>query len=84
MGRTARFQEILSRLTMIDECFAEDEAGLGLRLLPGRFVLFLAIFAAARWPMRCLWQFGAGRRPPGLRPVPGRPVAAKVIRGRGR
>jgi hypothetical protein len=52
--------------------------------LPGRFVLFLAIFAAVRWSMRCLWQFGAGRWPPGLRPVPGRPLAAKVIRGRGR
>jgi len=32
MGQTARFQEVLRRLTMIDEGFAEDEAGLGLRL----------------------------------------------------
>src|SRR5215470_2028979 len=32
MGQTARFQEILRRLTIIDEGFAEDEAGLGLRL----------------------------------------------------
>ena len=30
MGQTARFQEILRRLAMIDEGFVEDEAGLGL------------------------------------------------------
>jgi alkylhydroperoxidase/carboxymuconolactone decarboxylase family protein YurZ len=30
MGRTARFQEILRRLTMIDEGFVEAEARLGL------------------------------------------------------
>ena len=30
MGQTVRFQEILRRLAMIDEGFAEDQAGLGL------------------------------------------------------
>ena len=30
MDQTARFQEILRRLAMIDEGFVEDEAGLGL------------------------------------------------------
>jgi 4-carboxymuconolactone decarboxylase len=30
MGQTARFQESLRRLAMIDEGFVEDEAGLGL------------------------------------------------------
>jgi 4-carboxymuconolactone decarboxylase len=30
MGQTARFQEILRRLAMIDEGFVEDEAGFGL------------------------------------------------------
>src|ERR1700751_3569466 len=30
MDQTARFQEILRRLAMIDEVFVEDEAGLGL------------------------------------------------------
>ncbi len=30
MGQTARFQETLRRLAMIDESFVEDEAGLGL------------------------------------------------------
>jgi 4-carboxymuconolactone decarboxylase len=30
MGQTARFQEILRRLAMIDEGFVEGEAGLGL------------------------------------------------------
>jgi len=32
MGQTARFQETLRRLAMIDEGFVEDEAGLGLGL----------------------------------------------------
>src|ERR1700753_2432383 len=32
MGQAARFQETLRRLTMIDEGFVEDEAGLGLGL----------------------------------------------------
>ena len=32
MGQTARFQETLRRLAMIDEGFVEDEAGLGLAL----------------------------------------------------
>ena len=30
MGQTARFQEILRRLAMIDEVFVEDDAALGL------------------------------------------------------
>ena len=30
MGQTARFQEVLRRLAMIDEGFVEEEAGLGL------------------------------------------------------
>ncbi len=30
MGQTARFQETLRRLAMIEECFVEGEAGLGL------------------------------------------------------
>jgi alkylhydroperoxidase/carboxymuconolactone decarboxylase family protein YurZ len=32
VGQTVRFQETLRRLTMIDEGFAEDRAGLGLGL----------------------------------------------------
>jgi alkylhydroperoxidase/carboxymuconolactone decarboxylase family protein YurZ len=32
MGQTARFQETLRRLAMIDEGFVKDEAGLGLGL----------------------------------------------------
>jgi 4-carboxymuconolactone decarboxylase len=32
MGQTARFQETLRRLAMIDEGFAEEQAGLGLGL----------------------------------------------------
>ena len=32
MGQTARFQETLRRLAMIDEGFVEDQAGLGLGL----------------------------------------------------
>jgi len=32
MGQTVRFQEILRRLTMIDEGFVEDQAALGLGL----------------------------------------------------
>src|SRR5664279_5105670 len=32
MEQTARFQETLRRLAMIDECFVEDAAGLGLGL----------------------------------------------------
>ena len=40
MSHTARFQETLRRLAMIDESFVEDEAGLGLRLgLAGTSVL---------------------------------------------
>ena len=32
MSQTARYQETLRRLAMIDEGFVEDEAGLGLAL----------------------------------------------------
>jgi 4-carboxymuconolactone decarboxylase len=32
MGQTARFQQTLRRLAMIDESFVQDEAGLGLGL----------------------------------------------------
>ena len=32
MGQAVRFQEILRRLAIIDEGFAEDRAGLGLGL----------------------------------------------------
>jgi hypothetical protein len=32
VGQTARFQEILRRLAMIDEQIVEDQAGLGLDL----------------------------------------------------
>jgi 4-carboxymuconolactone decarboxylase len=35
MSQTARFQETLRRLAMIDECFVEDQAGLGLNPVPG-------------------------------------------------
>ena len=35
MGETARFQETLRRLAMIDEAFVEDGAGLGLGLARG-------------------------------------------------
>ena len=38
MGQIVRFQEILRRLAIIDEGFAEDQAGLGLGL-PGSRVL---------------------------------------------
>ena len=36
MGQTARFQEILRRLAIIDEGFVEDQAGLGLGLPASR------------------------------------------------
>ena len=36
MGQTARFQEILRRLAIIDEGFVEDHAGLGLGLPASR------------------------------------------------
>ena len=38
MGRTARFQEVLRRLAIVDEGFAGDQAGLGLGV-PGAWVL---------------------------------------------
>jgi len=50
MGQTARFQETLRKLTMIDEVFVEGDAGLGLGL--GRTVCLDARTAA-------LLQFGA-------------------------
>ena len=36
MGETVRFQEILRRLAIIDECFVEDQAGLGLGVAASR------------------------------------------------
>ena len=38
MGQTARFQEILRRLAIIDEGFVEDQAGLGLGLPSSQFL----------------------------------------------
>ena len=38
MGQTARFQEILRRLAIIDEGFAEDHAGLGLGVAASRLL----------------------------------------------
>ena len=38
MGQIVRYQEILRRLAIIDEGFAEDQAGLGLGLPASRFL----------------------------------------------
>ena len=67
MGQTARFQETLRRLAMIDEGFVVDEARLGVawsshrRWIPGRR-------RCCRWGCRwrsvhrrCAWKWGAGR-----------------------
>jgi hypothetical protein len=59
MGHTARFQETLRRLAMIDEGFVEDEAGLGLRL-------GLAGTSALDAKTAALLQLGC-RRPSGRR-----------------
>jgi 4-carboxymuconolactone decarboxylase len=61
MGQTVRFQEILRRLAIIDECVVEQHAGLGLGL-PGARVLDaktaelvrVAAVAATGAPAACL------------------------------
>ena len=67
MGQTARFQETLRRLAMIDEGFVEDEAGLGLGLagtsaLDPRTAALLQVAAsvAIGSPAVCL-EWSAGR-----------------------
>lgn len=67
MGQTVRFQETLRRLTMIDEGFVEDEAGLGLSLAgesaleaKTAVLLQLAAFVALGSPAVCL-EWSAGR-----------------------
>ena len=46
MNQTVRFQEILRRLAIIDEGFAEDQAGLGLGL-PASWLLDVFVLHAA-------------------------------------
>src|SRR5215469_13003976 len=66
MGQTVRFQEILRRLTMIDEGFVEDQAVLGLSLtrvsaLDARTAALLCLGASAAIgaPGACLeWSTG--------------------------
>ena len=67
MGQTARFQETLRRLAMIDEGFVEDEAGLRLgqagasALDPKTAALLqLGVSAAIGSPAVCL-QWSTGR-----------------------
>ena len=61
MGQTARFQETLRRLAMIDEGFVEDEAGLGLSLAKTSALdprtaalLHVAVLVAIGSPAVCL------------------------------
>jgi len=58
MGQTVRFQENLRRLAMIDEGFAEDEAGLGLGLAK-RSALDPRTAPCCTW--RCWWPSGHRR-----------------------
>ncbi len=66
MGQTARFQETLRRLAMIDEGFVTDEAGLGLGLVKTSVLdpqtaalLQLAVLVAMGSPAVCLeWSTG--------------------------
>jgi len=67
MGQTARFQETLRRLAMIDEGFVEDEAGLGLGLVKTSALdpktaalLQVAVSVAIGSPAVCL-EWSAGR-----------------------
>jgi 4-carboxymuconolactone decarboxylase len=67
MGQTARFQETLRRLTMIDEGFAEEQAGLGLGLAgtsaldpKTAALLQVAVLVAIGSPAVCL-EWGTGR-----------------------
>jgi 4-carboxymuconolactone decarboxylase len=61
MGQTARFQETLRRLAMIDEGFVEDGAGLGLGLVrtsaldpKTAALLHVAVLVAIGSPAVCL------------------------------
>jgi 4-carboxymuconolactone decarboxylase len=66
MGQTARFQETLRRLAMIDEGFVEDQAGLGLGLVKTSALdpktaalLHVAVSVAIGSPSVCLeWSTG--------------------------
>jgi 4-carboxymuconolactone decarboxylase len=66
MGQTARFQETLRRLAMIDEGFAEEQAGLGLGLAEASALdpktaalLQVAVLVAIGSPAVCLeWSTG--------------------------
>ena len=65
MGQTARFQETLRRLAMIDEGFVEDQAGLGLAgtsaLDPKTAALLrVGVSVALGSPAVCL-EWSAGR-----------------------
>jgi len=67
MGQTARFQEALRRLAMIDEGFVEDEAGLRLGLAAASALdprtaalLHVAVLVAIGSPAVCL-DWSAGR-----------------------
>ena len=59
MGQTARFQETLRRLAMIDEGFVEDEAGLGLAW-PRRRPWIPRPRRCCKW--RCWWPSRHWRR----------------------
>ena len=69
MGQTARFQETLRRLAMIDEGFVKDQAGLGLgpaaaSALDPKTAALLQVGAsvAIGSPAVCLeWSAGLGR-----------------------
>ena len=62
--QTVRFQETLRRLAMIDECFVEDQAGLGpagiSALDPRTAALQVAVLVAIGSPAVCL-ECSAGR-----------------------
>jgi 4-carboxymuconolactone decarboxylase len=67
MGQTARFQETLRRLAMIDEGFVEGQAGLGLSLVKApaldprtTALLQVAVSVAIGSPAVCL-QWSAAR-----------------------
>jgi len=67
MGQTVRFQETLRKLTMIDEGFLEDQAGLKLGLAAASALdprtsalLQLAVAVAIGSPAVCA-EWGAGR-----------------------
>ena len=60
MNQTVRFQEILRRLAIIDEGFAEDQAGLGLGL-PASWLLDVFVPARRRHPRAGSGQRGQGQ-----------------------